>query len=73
MKEITAPLQTPVITTESIRQALTTAKRLVGMLQATMALETQGLDKQFLKNLTKRKARAILRHQRETQTKERSQ
>jgi len=42
------------------RRALLKAKRLTSMLQGTMALEGQGLDKRTLRAMTKQSARELL-------------
>jgi hypothetical protein len=42
------------------RQALRKAKRITGMLQGTMGLEGQGLDKRTLWGMTKQTARELL-------------
>ena len=42
------------------RAALRKAKRISGMLQGTMGLEGQALDRQSLRMMTKRTAREIL-------------
>jgi hypothetical protein len=42
------------------RLALTKARRLTGMLEGTMSLEGQGLDKKTLRAMTKQSARDLL-------------
>jgi hypothetical protein len=45
---------------QRIRRALQTARMITGMLQGTMGLEGQGLDKQSLKGMTKKTALELL-------------
>ncbi len=45
---------------EKRKQALRRAKRITRMLQGTMGLEGQGLDRKTLRELTKRTARELL-------------
>jgi hypothetical protein len=43
-----------------LREAILKARRITSMLQGTMSLEGQGLDKQTLREMTKRSARDFL-------------
>ena len=45
---------------EESKRAIRKAKKLMGMLQGTMGLEGQGLDRKTLREMTKRTARELL-------------
>jgi len=49
---------------QKYRRALEQARKITGMLQGTMGLEGQGLDKRTLKMMTKRTAKELLDSQR---------
>jgi len=55
---------------QNYRRALEQARKITGMLQGTMGLEGQGLDKKTLKIMTKRTARELLGSQGRPESKE---
>lgn len=54
------PSQEDSIPRHQVRQALLKARKITGMLQGTMGLEGQALDKRTLKVMTKQTARELL-------------
>jgi hypothetical protein len=54
------PPQEVVVQRQKIRQAFLKARKITGMLQATMGLEGQALDERTLKAMTKQTVRELL-------------